>query len=477
MNRVLLMLMIMMASWPLVASETAKRPNIILIQADDLGHSDVGFNGAEFYETPNLDRICRSGMKFNRAYSGGPNCAPTRACLVSGMYSPRHQIWTPGGSSKGDARYMKLHVPVRMPKKVKGPDGFPSKIVLDSEVISLAEVLSEAGYRTARLGKWHLGADNQGFHVSDQNGKGDSSTKNYYGNIDVHEWLTDASVDFINHNKDQPFFLYLNHWDVHTPIRARKEVKDRYSKKLSSKEWSRKWNTTYAAMIEAVDVSVGRIHKTLEELKLAEDTLLIFTSDNGGVSFVTTNHPLRGAKGSFYEGGVRVPTFMVWPGKIHAGSECNTPITSVDYMPTFAELAKAELPQKQPVDGASIVPLLSGKKLPERSIFWHYPLYLKGQSKEGMVHPISGSDEMYWRGVPSSMLVKGDWKLIHRFEDDERLLYNLSNDSSELKECGEVHPKVLSELSQELSAWQKETNALIPMVPNPLFTGFSKGKE
>lgn len=442
----------------------AEKPNFVFIMADDLGWSDVGYNGAEFYETPNLDRICKTGMKFNRAYSGGPNCLPTRACLISGMYTPRTQIWTPGGKSKGNSSFMKLKVPSNGQKW----DTIPSKLELDPSVVSIAEVLKKAGYKTARFGKWHVGKDTQGFDISDSSGKGDSPTKNFYGNIDVHEWLTDASVKFIEDNKDRPFFLYLAHWDVHTPIKARKEIVKIYDDKLKSGSWDRQWNTTYAAMIHAVDLSVKRVHDKLRELGLDKNTVFVFTSDNGGHAGATTNKPLKGAKGAFFEGGVRVPTFISWPASVKAGSETAVPVTSVDFMPTFAELASAPLPAEQPVDGASIVPLLKGDKFKERSIFWHYPLYLEG-SNEGKVVPVHGTENFYWRAVPSSMIVKGEWKMIHYFEDNSFKLYRPGADLSESKELSSQFPEIAAALKAELIKWQKETKAVIPTAENEKF--------
>lgn len=450
------------------ADAATRKPNIVFVMADDLGWSDVGFNGATFYETPAIDRLCSTGMKFNRAYSGGPNCLPTRACLISGMYTPRTQIWTPGGHSKGKVNYMKLKVPNITNRGADAWKTIPSEEALRPSVVSIAEVLSAAGYKTARFGKWHVGRDTQGFDISDLSGKGQAGTK-FYGNPDVHEWLTDASVQFIEDHKEQPFFLYLSHWDVHTPIRARKEVVARYKKKLKSENWDRKWNPTYAAMIHAVDLSVQRVYAKLEELGLAENTLFIFSSDNGGVSHVTSNHPLKGGKGAFSEGGVRVPTFMTWPKTIQAGAECDTPVTSVDFMPTFAELAGATLPTTQPVDGASIVPLLKGGAIAERSIFWHYPLYLKGSSAGDRIEPILGTDRMYWRAVPSSMIVRGDWKLVHYFETDTRRLYNLSEDLSESEDLSAKYPEMAQALQTELTQWQQETKAVIPTEINDEF--------
>ncbi|MFK7910500.1 MAG: sulfatase [Akkermansiaceae bacterium] len=451
-----------------VSAKDPTKPDIVFIMADDLAWADVGFNNTKFYETPNIDKLCKSGMKYNRAYSGGPNCLPTRACLISGMYTPRTGIWTPGGKSKGKKAWMKLDVPVR------GDSKPTTNTKLEPSVTSIAEVLKSAGYTTARFGKWHVGPDTQGFDISDQNGKGDTSGKNYYGNIDVHEWLTDASCKFIKDNKDKPFFLYLCHWDVHTPIRARKNVVAKYDKKLKSKEWDRQWSTTYAAMIEAVDKSVGRVTATLKEHGLEKNTLVIFTSDNGGHA-ITSNKPLKGQKGAFYEGGVRVPTCMAWPGVIAPGTENNTPITSVDFMPTFAELAVATLPTTQPVDGTSIVPLLKGKSIPERSIFWHYPLYLHAYNIEGQVHPVAGTHKPYWRAVPSSMICRGSWKLMHLFEDNSIRLYNVEEDIGESKDLSKKHPDKAAALFTELKKWQADTKAFIPTKQNPKFDSKAPG--
>ena len=446
------------------SAAAAPKPNIVFILADDLGWSDVGFNGATFYETPNLDRLARDGVRFTDAYSGGPNCMPTRACLLSGMYTPRTQMWTPGGLSKGSPKLMKLAVPCRSPG---GKKTFPSKLQLPPSVTSIAEVLNSAGYTTARFGKWHLGKDLQGFDISSGNGSPGDLGK-HYGNINVAETLTDASVRFLEAHQDDPFFLYLSHWDVHTPIRARKEVVARYTQKLRDGDWDRDWNCTYAGMIEAVDTSVGRVRAKLQELGLDRNTLIVFSSDNGGLPSVTTNAPLHGGKGSFFEGGVRVPTCMTWPGVTRAGTDCETPITSVDFLPTFAEMAGAKLPTDQPVDGVSLVPLLHGRAIAERAIFWHFPLYLEGGGNNKVL-PVLGTTRLYWRGVPSSMMRRGDWKLVHHFEDDSVRLYNVRKDIGERHDLAKTHPEKAGQMLSELRRWQQETNAVIPDVPNRAF--------
>lgn len=443
----------------LSAGASGQQPNIVFVMSDDQGWNDVGFNGGEFYETPHLDRMAREGMIFSNAYSGGPNCAPTRASLISGMYVPRHMIYTPGGKSKIDPHRMSLWVPVQQRFlerfEVTGPDTdpFETRQALEPRVVSIAEVLKEGGYATARFGKWHVGPDTQGFDVSTSDGR-PGTEKNHYNDPDVTFELTDVAVEFIRENRDRPFFLFLAHWDVHGPLVARPELVAKYEEKLAT--WTRNkspYNPTYAAMVEAVDTSVGRIVETLEELDLAEQTLVIFSSDNGGTR-VSINEPLRGVKGSLYEGGVRVPTCMKWPGVIEAGTNCSTPITSVDFLPTFAELAGVPLPTAQPVDGKSFVPLLKGyRALSNRAIFWHYPLYSTG------------------RASPASAIRKGNWKLIEYFEDGQLELYNTAADVSESRNMAESVPAKTSELHEDLIAWRKSTDAVEPRAPNPHYSG------
>ena len=440
------------------AVASGQSPNIVFILSDDQGWNDVGFNGDEFYETPHLDRVAGEGMIFTNAYSSGPNCAPTRASLISGMYTPRHMIYTPGGKSKIDPHQMKLWVPVqqrfleRYGVTNAPPDPFEVRQALEPSVVGIAEVLKRGGYTTARFGKWHGGPDKQGFDISSSDGKPETE-RNHYNDPDVTFELTDVGVEFIHRNKDRPFFLYLAHWDVHAPLVAREELVAKYEKKLAS--WTKNknsYNPTYAAMVEAVDRSVGRILETLDELNLSERTLVIFSSDNGGTR-VSINRPLRGVKGSLYEGGVRVPTCMRWPGVIKPGSKSATPITSVDFLPTFAELAGVALPTSQPVDGESFLPLLKGKSaLQSRAVFWHYPLYLAN------------------RATPASAIRKGDWKLIEYFEDGRTELYNLSSDISESKNLADTAPEKARELHQELVAWRKTTNAVEPREPNPYYS-------
>ncbi len=445
----------------------ADQPNIVFIMADDLGWADVGYNGTEFYETPNIDALSKAGMTFSNSYPGAANCLPSRSCIMSGMYTPRTKMWQPGRVAKGNPALMRLLVPNE--SKKDGDGKIRTTTQLDPSITSLAEMLNPAGYKTIHFGKWHLGRDGQGFDINDASGQGARLNAQFYGDENVAQWLTDAAVKSIGENKDQPFFLYLCHWDVHVPINARQEVVQKYrEKKRTKKQWSQDWDPVYAAMVQAVDTSVGAIWQALKDNGLEENTILIFTSDNGGHGGATWNAPLKGSKGGFYEGGIRVPLVMHWPDKIKARSGCETPVTGVDYMPTFAELAGAELPdpKRQPQDGVSIVPLMTGKPITERAIYWHYPMYLSGKV---MVKPVFGTKRMQWRATPCSVMRQGDWKLMQFFENNAIELYNVKSDIGEMEDVSKQHPEKVARMLKELEAWQVETGADIPSTLNPDF--------
>lgn len=450
-------------------------PNIVFVLIDDMAWSDVGYNGGAggFYETPNIDAVAKEGIVFDRFYPGGPNCAPTRACIISGMYTPRTKIYTPGQQAKGNPEDMRFYVPA---KNRKGDEHvLDSREALDPSVTSIAEVINSAGYVTAKIGKWHVGKDKQGFDEWTSDGI-DTSHKKYYNDPLATDRMANAACDFMERNKDKPFFLYFALWDVHTPLVAKKEVIEKYKKKWESwPDKSKKWSPNYAAMIEVMDNSIGQLRSKLKELQLDENTLFMVVSDNGGPAGHTTNEPLKGAKGAMYEGGIRTLGTAVWPNRIKPGIKTNYPITGVDMMPTFAELAGAKLPENQPVDGKSFVNLLQGKgKMPERSIFWHYPLYMTGRpAHKGLpsdnVLPIYGTNIMNWRAVPASTIMKGDWKLIYFYEYEKYELYNLANDISEENDLAESEATKAKELFNELMKWVKDTDADIPTQVNPDF--------
>lgn len=445
------------------------KPNIVFVIADDLGWSDVGYNGAHFYETPELDALSKQGMVFTNAYPGASNCMPSRAIIMTGTYITRTQMWTPGSRAKGKIENMKFLVPRRGDSK--GDAAIPTAETLDPSFTTIPEVLKPSSYRSAHFGKWHLGPNGHGFDINDTNGLGGDLSEKYYNDKTATRTLTDGAIQFVESESktDAPFFLYLAYWDLHTPLVAEKELIDKYEQKLDTQSWDHEWNPTYAAMIEAVDTNVGRLYQAIQSAGIADNTLFIFTSDNGGHAGATPNAPLRGAKGAFYEGGIRVPMLAVWPGEIETNSICETPVTGVDYLPTFAELAEARGPSGQPVDGQSIVPLLKGESgLEDRAIFWHYPLYLQGNGYN-LVVPIHGTERMYWRATPCSVIRKGDWKLIQYFESGNVELFNLGKDLGEQRDLSSSHPEKAVDLLRELNQWRQKANAVIPKTLNPDF--------
>jgi arylsulfatase A-like enzyme len=346
---------------------------------------------------------------------------------------------------------------------------------LPLDKISIAEALKPVGYVSAAIGKWHVGntPQQQGFDVGME--RYDLGYKNGHFAADgeyLTDRLTDEAVKFIKENKEKPFFLYLAHHAVHTPIQAKENITKKYVEKESETCHNQ---AEYAAMIESVDESVARINKTLEELNLSENTLLIFFSDNGGHGTYTCQKPLRGGKGMYYEGGIREPMFAFWPDKIKAGSVCETPIISTDFYPTFLDLAGMEKPENYILDGESIVPLFNGKKSLKRdAIFWHFPGYLEAYS--GLTED---SRDPIFRSRPVSVIRKGDWKLLQFYEEwvldggREKIstnnsveLYNIKNDIGETKNLCNVEVKKRDELLDELLKWQKETGALLPTQAN-----------
>lgn len=439
----------------------AAKPNIVFILADDLGWKDVGFMGSRYYETPHLDRLAREGIVFTQAYTNGPNCAPTRASLMSGQYSPRHGVYTVGSSERGKSQQRKL-----IPTK--------NKTTLDSSIVSLAEALKPAGYISASMGKWHLGNDpelgpiGQGFDVN-VGGYEAGHPKSYfspYRNPTLSdgpqgEYLTDRlteeALKFIKDHRARPFFLYLPHYAVHTPLQAKKAMIEKYKQKTPS---GGQGNPTYAAMIENLDRGVGRIMDTLDELKLADKTLVVFYSDNGGVKGITSMTPLRGGKGMLYEGGVRVPLAVRWPGRIRAGTTCDEPVISIDFYPTLLELAGLEKPQDSVLDGTSIVPLLQGLALPSaRALFWHFPAYLQGKA--------DGARDPYFRTRPAGAIRHGQWKLIEYFEDGTLELYNIREDIGEARNLADQFPEATRRMHQMLRDWRRALNAPVPDQANP----------
>jgi arylsulfatase A-like enzyme len=433
---------------PFAEATSPQPPNFVLILVDDLGWKDVGFMGNPWVRTPNIDRLSREGMTFTDAYSGGPNCAPSRACLMSGRYTPRHGVYTVGQSDRGDAEQQRQQRLVPVPNR---PD-------LAASFFTLPEALQAQSYTTVHIGKWHLGGEpgvdpeSQGFDLNfggDHNGQPPQGYFAPYGlpNLEdapPHEYLTDRLTDeackFLQAPHTKPFFLYLAHYAVHSPIQAPagdvKACKERLPADAAV-------GATYAAMIESVDRSVGRVMADLERLGLAENTVVLLLSDNGGVSGRGLMKPLRGAKGMLYEGGIRVPFVIRWPGRIPAGGSCAEPVTSVDLYPTLLQLASGSPRADVPLDGQSLLPLWQrAGDFGREAIFWHFPAYLPGEAGRHL----PGARDDWFRTRPCGVVRSGDWKLIEYFEDGAVELFNLRQDIAEEHDLAATEPVVRDRL-------------------------------
>ena len=448
----------------------AEKPNVLFIFLDDFGWRDTSYMGSDFYETPHLDKLASEGMIFTNAYSCAANCAPARACLMSGQYTPRHEIYNVGTGPRGNVKHRKLmHV--------------PGKSTLDPNIKTWAAQLQQAGYKTATMGKWHLSSDPlpYGFDVNIGGTHSGGPPRGYYpphGNVPglkdapqgeyVTDRLSDEAVKFIEGNKGEPWALYLTHFAVHTPLDAKKELVSKYEAKPKGKLHN---HVAMATMIQAVDDGVGRIQKALDELGLAEKTVVLFFSDNGGYGPATDMKPLKGYKGTYYEGGIREPFFVKWPGVVEPGSKSDVPIIGVDLYPTICEIAGAKLPEGQAIDGRSLVPLFKGEtNWPERPLFWHFPAYLQSyQVWDEQRDPL-------FRSRPCSIIRLGDWKLHQYFEDGGLELYNLKDDIGETNNLAEQQPQKAWELFAGLTAWQKKIGAPIPRQANPAYDADAEAK-
>ncbi|MBA2304044.1 MAG: sulfatase-like hydrolase/transferase [Acidobacteria bacterium] len=424
------------------------RPNFVVILLDDLGWTDFGCMGSPFYETPNIDRLAAQGMKFSQAYAAAALCSPTRASLLTGKYPARLHItdFIPGRP--------RPHAKLAMPNWTKH---------LPLAEWTLAEALREAGYATACIGKWHLGdadffPEKQGFDCAiggTESGAAPSFFSPYriatLPDGEPGEYLTDResleAVRFIEANKDRPFFLYLPHHAVHTPIQAKQELIEKY--RLMATPGAPHSHATYAAMIESADQSVGRVLAKLDELHLAERTIVVVTSDNGGLLAMTKNTPLRAGKGSAYEGGVRVPLLIRAPGIVSPKATCDVPVIACDLYPTMLALAGVPPKPKQIVDGESLEPLLrQNGALRREAIFWHYPHY-HGQG-----------------ATPYGAIRSGDWRLIEFYDDGRLELYNISEDIGETTNLAGARPGLAESLRRKLDSWRRAVGAQMP-TPNP----------
>ncbi len=451
------------------------KPNIVFIFIDDMGWTDLGYMGSEYYETPAIDHLAGKGMVFTNAYSNAANCAPTRASLLTGQYSPRHGVYTVGVSTRGKSEYRRI-IPTENSKEIS------------FDKITIAESLKKAGYVSAAIGKWNVGnkPEEHGFDYAID--RGELGIMGHFGRNGEYltDIFTDKAISFINENNPKttgkPFFVYLAHHAVHTPIQAKEDYVEEFESKIPSGCHN---NPTYAAMIRSIDESVNRINKTLDEMELSENTILIFFSDNGGHGTYTCQKPLRGGKGMFYEGGIRVPMFVYWPGRVKPGENCNEAVIGTDFYPTFLELAGLAEPENYILDGQSVVPMIQGKKFDEREpLFWHFPSYL--QSYEGLRDE---SRDSIFRTRPVSVIRKGEWKLL-MFHEEWSLdggidkvnsnnsieLYNLKDDIGEQNNLAEINPEKRDELLEELLQWQKDISAPVPTEPNPEYQDTEKSK-
>ncbi|SFS40246.1 Arylsulfatase A [Zhouia amylolytica] len=435
-------------------------PNIIYINVDDLGWKDTEVFGSTFYETPNINKLAQEGMTFTRGYASAANCAPSRACLMSGQNTPRHGIYTVANSDRGDSRTRKI-IPIQ------------NTTVLKDSVITIAEMLKAVGYNTGTFGKWHLGEDprTQGFNVNIGGGEqGNPGAKGYFAPYNVPsigqglngenltERLTTEAISFMEEAKETPFFVYLPYYAVHTPLQTLKKLEEKYTEK-GGDEFQH--NAKYAGMVETVDTNIGRILSFLKEKGLEENTLVIFTSDNGGIRDVSFQDPLRAGKGSYYEGGIRVPYIFKWKNVIAANTKSIEPITNLDIYPTLKEISGSKV-SNTILDGISLLPALKGGELPDRELYFHFPIYLQAYKPK----TDQGRDPLF-RTRPGSVIIDGDWKLHHFFEDDEYELYNLNEDLGEQNNLASKDPEKTEQLSRKLERWRKEVGAPIPVDPNP----------
>ncbi|MEN9676176.1 MAG: Arylsulfatase [Verrucomicrobiota bacterium] len=446
----LLFAVLLMAGWGILSATAATRPNVIVILVDDLGWTDLGCYGSPFHQTPHLDQLARDGLRFTQAYSACTVCSPTRASLLTGQYPARLHLtdWIPG-----DGR---THAPLKSPVWTQQ---------LSTNQWNLARALKGSGYATASVGKWHLGGpecspEQQGFDRNvggTHRGQPPSYVSPYRIPTLVDgpagEFLTDREAAeacaFIESHRDRPFFLYLAHYAVHQPIAGKPEVVARYRARADPS--APQHHAAYAALLESVDDAVGRIRSTLDSLQLAERTLILFTSDNGGLvlggtNAPTSNVPLRSGKGSPYEGGVRVPLIACWPGVIPSGRTNNTPVITPDLYSTVLELAGVADAPGHVVDGISLAPLTKGRgSIRREAIYWHYPHYHSGGA------------------TPYGAVRSGDWRLIEFFEDGRQELYDLHRDPGEKTNQVTLKPWVADKLRNDLTRWRERVGAQMPV--------------
>ncbi len=465
-----------------LAATAAAKPNVVFILADDLGWRDLSVEGSTFYESPNIDKIAQSGVRFTRGYAACQVCSPSRAAIMTGKTPARLDItdWIGAAEGEGWKRNTKL-LPARYQRNLPHGD------------VSMAEAFREAGYCTFFAGKWHLGGEgsfpeDHGFEVNiggHHRGSPPGGFFSPYKNPKMEDGppgeylpvrLGRETAKFIDEHASEPFFAYLAFYNVHAPIQTTRELWQKYQKKAAETipEPEHRFiidrtspvrqiqdHPVYAGMVEGMDQGVGHVLEALERNGLSQNTIVCFTSDNGGVSAgdgkATSNLPLRGGKGRQWEGGIREPFYISWPGKIQPATT-DTPAIGMDFYPTLLELAGLPLRPNQHVDGVSLAPVLGGKTIAERPLFWHYPHY----GNQG--------------GEPSAIVRDGDWKLIHYYEDDRDELYHLSEDIGEQTDLAAAQPERAQALRAKLDAWLNSVDAKMPW-ENPKFNPDAYAKQ
>lgn len=448
----------------------ASKPNFLFILVDDYGIKDVGIEGSTFYETPNIDQLARSGMRFTQGYAACQVCSPSRASIMTGQYPARHGITDYIGAAVGDAFAKERQVKLCVPDYVRN---------LPKTEFTLAQALKQAGYSTFFAGKWHLGSkgswpEDFGFDINKGGWDAGSPVGGYFApwknpNLpngpkgqELSDRLATETISFIEQHRRGPFLAYLAFYAVHAPIQTTKPLWEKYRAKAASLPAPLERfkidrtlpvrqvqdNPIYGGLIESMDTAVGRVLTRLHELGLEKNTVVILTSDNGGVSsgdaYSSCMFPYRGGKGRQWEGGLRVPLYVRAPGVTKPGSTCDMPVSGIDFYPTILSLAGVPLPQQQTIDGVNLVPLLKGGGISDRPLFWHYPHY----GNQG--------------GEPSSIIRQDGWKLIHYWEDNRNELYHLPVDIGEQHDLASQEPSRTAQLWTELQAWLKDTGAKMP---------------
>lgn len=453
------------------AATAGRAPNIVVILADDLGYRDTGFTGSTFFETPNLDQLAKTGMIFDYAYAGAGNCAPSRAALHSGQYSPRTGVYAVGRTDRG-------------PKELQRLVAIPNREDLALENVTMAEALKAAGYTTGLFGKWHLFGKpdvkptQQGFDVYYESRYPNPNTRRNEPEDPKGIYsLTRAAIAFMESHREKPFFAFISHYAIHSALEARPESLRKFEAKASGRE---KANALYAACIYDLDDAVGQVVKALRDLKLEKDTLIVFTSDNGSTP-QSSQEPLRGNKGCYYEGGIREPWIAAWPGTIPAGTRSSVPVINIDLYPTFLAAAGAKAPDGKVMDGESLLPVFTGQAdhLQRQAIFWHFPGYLDD--------PVPRGRDPVFRTRPVTVMRSGKWKL-HLYHEEWQLdggraalatnraveLYDLEKDPGERQDVAQLHTKERDRLLDQMLAWMEKSGARMPSELNAAYNPKAK---